>query len=190
MSFCLSLTLMYTYSHICSHTHTHTCTYMPAHTYSHMCMHTCMYSHAHTYTTHIHMLAHTHTCTYMHTHAHTLAHTYSHARTHVHTYTHTLTHMHTHRHTPPHPRLPFHLCRPPTPSLLAPSVSGCRRGGSGGGVAGEQMPGRLAGGASRGRAPEARGLGGQAPGLLKICRAWCPAVPSMRFPQEQSGRVS
>ena len=182
MSFCLSLTLMYTYSHICSHTHTHTCTYMPAHTYSHMCMHTCMYSHAHTYTTHIHVPTRTHMRTHLLTRTHMHAHTCTH--------THTLTHMHTHRHTPPHPRLPFHLCRPPTPSLLAPSVSGCRRGGSGGGVAGEQMPGRLAGGASRGRAPEARGLGGQAPGLLKICRAWCPAVPSMRFPQEQSGRVS
>ena len=176
---------MYTYSHICSHTHTHTCTYMPAHTYSHMCMHTCMYSHAHTYTTHIHMLAHTHTCTYTHTHAHTLAHTYSHARTHVHTHTHTHTHAHAQAHPSPS-AAPLPPVQTPNPQSLGTQRVRMQKGRlwwRGGWRADAWPPGRWS---EQGKGPGGPRAGRTGPGAPEDLQG---LVPSCAFDAFSSGAV-
>ena len=100
MSFCLTLTLMHTYSHTCSYTHTHICTYMPAHTYSHVHAHMHVLTHMHTRTQHTCTFSLTHVHVLAHIQTHTCSHTYSHARTHVHTYTHTHTRTCTGTHLP------------------------------------------------------------------------------------------
>ena len=72
--------------------HTYACTHI------HMCVYACTHTNSHT-NTYIHVCTRTHTHTHMHEHAHVHTHTYTHTHTQTQTHTHTQTQTHTHTST-------------------------------------------------------------------------------------------